>query len=267
MKQMSPNPDPLNPLSSRAGSPNHGSTGSSGPIAFVSRSLRLAGVLAAASIVAACASVPTTTAPQVADESETTAAGAPEAATANSADPLPNVDLNSDLLYQLMAAEIAAQRGDVGDAYATFLAQARQTRDPRLARRAAEVAIGTRALAQALDAARLWRELAPHSVEAQQAVGALLVANGRYEESEPLFAQQINDSAAPPNELARVQRTLARAPDRAAAFDLLQRLAAPYQDDARHGADVHLTLAHGAHAAGPNQRAVAEARLDFAQLP
>jgi len=229
--------------------------------------MRLVAVLATAIILAGCSSVPTATAPASADASDSATESTPDPSGASPADPLPRVDLNSDLLYQLMAAEIAVQRGDAGDAYATFLAEARQTRDPRLARRAAEVAIGARALAQALDASRLWRELAPHSVEAQQAVGALLVANGRYEESEPLFAQQIKAAAAPLNELARVQRTLARAPDRAAAFDLLQRLAAPYQDDARHGADVHLTLAHGAQAAGLNQRAVEEARIALAQRP
>ena len=50
-------------------------------------------------------------------------------------------NLSGALLYQLMAAEVAAQRGELGTAYAVYLKLARDTRDPRLAKRATELAL------------------------------------------------------------------------------------------------------------------------------
>ncbi len=180
---------------------------------------------------------------------------------------VPDVNVTGALVYQLMSAEVALQRGEVGPAYATYLAVARQTRDARLARRAAEIAINARATAQALEAARLWRELAPNSDEALQAQAALLVASGRYDEAAPLFAQQLRRPGATLEELTRVQRILARAPDRAAGLALLTKLATPYRDDPKIGADVLLTLAAGAHAAGNLRQATDEARAALALRP
>ncbi len=190
-------------------------------------------------------------------------APATEAASATAtagADALPNVDLTGPLLYQIMAAEVALQRGEAGAAFATYMSVARQTRDPRLARRAVEIAFSAHAPAQALEAALLWRELAPHSVEAAQTLAAIQIANGHYQDAAPLLKQQIQSAANPIDELARVQRTLARGPDRAAGFQLLESLAAPHLNDPTRGADVRLILASGAHAAGLSQRAVQEAR-------
>lgn len=182
-------------------------------------------------------------------------------------DGVPNVNITGALLYQLMAAELSLQNGDGGTAYVTYIAVAKQVRDARLARRALEIAIGSRALPQALDAAQLWRELAPGSAEALQASAALLVANNRYSEATPLFAEQIKTSTAPAEELARVQRSLARAPDRNTALSMMDSLAAPYRDDSKIGADVRLTLAAAAYAAGQPQRAQQEAQSALALRP
>ncbi|MCK6430276.1 MAG: hypothetical protein L6Q72_14480, partial [Burkholderiaceae bacterium] len=62
----------------------------------------------------------------------------------------PDVNLSGPLLFQIMAAEVALQRGDTGAAFATYLSVARATRDARLARRATEIAVGGRAAPQAL---------------------------------------------------------------------------------------------------------------------
>ncbi len=170
-------------------------------------------------------------------------------------DALPPVTLTSALLYRIMAAEVAVQRGELGAAFATFVAVAKETRDPRFAQRAVEVAIGGRAIPQALEAARLWRELAPKSSDAAQTLAALLIADNRFADAAPLLREQIAADAQPAEAIGRVQRMLARAADRAAAFALLQELAAPYRDDPANGAEVRLALAAGAHAAGDAKRA------------
>jgi len=64
-----------------------------------------------------------------------------------------------------------------------------------------------------------------------------------------------------------VQRSLARAPDRAAGFALLEKLAQPYRDDPKIGADVRLVLAGGAHAAGLAPRAIELAQSALALRP
>ncbi|MCS6945175.1 MAG: tetratricopeptide repeat protein [Sutterellaceae bacterium] len=188
-------------------------------------------------------------------------------AEAGTTPPLPAVALTSGLLYQILAAEIAVQRGELGPAFATFMALAKETRDPRFAQRATEVAIGGRALAQALEAATLWRGLAPQSTDALHTLAALLVANHRIDEAAPLLREQVANDPQPAEALGRAQRVLARASDRAAAFRLLEELAAPYRDDPRIGADVRLVLASGAQAAGDSQRAAQEAQAALALRP
>jgi tetratricopeptide (TPR) repeat protein len=188
------------------------------------------------------------------------------AAPAATAGP-PDVDLTGALLYQIMAAELALQRGEPGTAFATYLSVARQTRDPRIARRAAEIAIAGRAGPQALEATALWRELAPESHEARQAHALLLAASGRLGEAEPLFAASLRESQQPAAEFAQIQRALARVDDRAAGFATLERLAAPLLQQPVLAADVYLALAAGAHQAGLPDRAVEAARAALALRP
>lgn len=190
-------------------------------------------------------------------------AGAESSATAG----LPEVDLTGAMLYQIIAAELALQRGEAGTAFATYLSVARQTRDPRIARRAAEIAVAGRAGPQALEATALWRELAPESREARQAHAMLLAGSGRLSEAEPLLAAGLRESPQPAAEFSQIQRALTRLEDRSAAFAALERLAAPLLVQPDLAADVQLTLAAGAHQAGLPDRAVAAARAALALRP
>jgi tetratricopeptide (TPR) repeat protein len=189
------------------------------------------------------------------------------AAKPDAARPLPDVELTGPLLFEIVAAEVALQRGEPNAAYSTLIKAARDTRDPRLARRATEIAVGSRALDQALASAQLWRELDGGSAEADQAYTSLLVANGRYDDAKPLLQKQIRSEEEPVAGLARAQRLLARAPDQARALELLDSLAAPYRKDSKRAFEVHLILAHGAHAAGQSARATEEARAALALRP
>lgn len=182
-----------------------------------------------------------------------------QAASPAPADPLPNVDLTSSLLFEILAAEVAQQRGDAGAAFATMMKAARDTSDYRLARRAAEIALAARATAQALEASQLWHELAPHNAEAEQTLSALLIASGRFDDAQPLLAGEIREATVPTEELGRVQRLLARAPDRARAMALLDQLAKPYLADPATAFDARLVVANGAHASGDIDRSIAEA--------
>jgi tetratricopeptide (TPR) repeat protein len=225
--------------------------------------------LTATLVILGCASAPTgpavngarAAAPQAVSQATPATPAAP--AQPADGDAVPDVNLSGALLYQLMAAEAAAQNGDLGAAYAIYLKLARDTRDPRLARRATELALQGRALPQALESAKLWHELAPHATEASQTLAMLYANSSRFDESYVLFSEQLKVAPSPAEELARIQRALSRNQDRPGAFSLLERLAQPYLNNA----DVRLVLANGAHAAGLSDRAAQEARAALALAP
>jgi len=233
--------------------------------------------LLAGGAVMACSTTPRAVAPAPAPLSAApamplaAASAAPRAgagvAPAPAPEPLPDVDLTSDLLFRLIYAEVAVQRGEPGAAFTELMVVARQTQDPRVARRATEVAIGARALPQALEAAELWRSLAPADSEADQSFSSLLVANGRYEQARPLLERQIAAAANPIEILDRLQRVLAHAPEPAQGFALLQGLAEKYLDAPATGFEAQLILARGAHAAADAPAAVAHARAALALRP
>lgn len=179
----------------------------------------------------------------------------------------PESPLTGALLFQLMSAEAALQKGDVAGAFATYMSVARQTKDGRIARRATEVALNGRLLAQALEAAQLWEQYAPDDGDAGQAVAALLVANSRYDEAAQRFTEQLAKAPDPLPDLSRIQRALARVPDRPAGFALLERIAAPYENDPKIGADVKLILAVGAQQSGNTARASEHARAALKLRP
>lgn len=233
---------------------------------FTAFSLRFA--LAATALVAsACASRPV--ADPVAAERPAEPAAAPQAqapaparAPLSIAQPppetLPQVDLTPQLMFQLLAAEIAAQRGEVGSASSTYLSMARETRDPRLARRATELALVERSLDRALPAAQLWHELSPDSPIATQTIESLWLSTGRLDDAEPLLRERLEKARAEqrlPEAYAQVQRALSRATDRKAALAMLERLAA--RDSGVPAA--RLALAAVAHSADDVERAADEA--------
>lgn len=182
----------------------------------------------------------------------------PKAKVQQQEDALPAVELSEDILYKVLTAEIAFQRGQWQPAYVTMLAAAQQTRDPRLAKRAAEMAVTARQPSEALVAVRLWTELAPHSDEALQNYLGLIMLSDSVDEIEPLLTQRLADAApqARGPMLLQIQRLLVRAKDKQASFAILQKISQPYGDLM----ETHLALAQGAFSVGDSTYAQREAR-------
>ena len=209
--------------------------------------------------MAACASVP----------SPTPVAPAPkpvvEAAAADPDASLPKVELTGNLLYQLTRAEFAFRGGEYQGPYLTILSLAQQTRDPRLARRAAEMAIAAKQADDALAALRLWRKIAPDSDEAAQYYLGLIVLTDQFAEAEPILQARL--AAMPPAArglaLFQAQQLLARAPDKEAAGAMLSRLVAPYGNTV----EGHVVLSQGAFARGAKAEAAREAKTALAMKP
>ncbi|MFJ3059057.1 tetratricopeptide repeat protein [Herbaspirillum sp. NPDC087042] len=182
----------------------------------------------------------------------------PKAKVQPQEDALPAVELSEDILYKVLTAEIAFQRGQWQSAYVTILSAAQQTRDPRLAKRAAEMAVIARQPSEALVAVRLWTELAPHSDEALQNYLGLIMLSDSVDEIEPLLTQRLADAApqARGPMILQVQRLLVRAKDKQASFAILQKITQPYGDLM----ETHLALAQGAFSVGDSDYAQREAR-------
>ncbi len=179
---------------------------------------------------------------------------------------IPDVELTRELLYQILASEIAAQRGEYGRATATYLSIARETGDPRLARRATELALAGRLIESAVPAAELWHQLEPDSDMAAQTLETLLLSTGRFIPAEPLLAKRLAQARADgslPIVYRKLQTLLTRVADKSAALDMLARLAEP---DAREPT-ARLAVAAVAMAADKPDRALAEARAAMALEP
>ena len=170
---------------------------------------------------------------------------------------LPNQELTENLLYEFLLAEIAGQRGNTALSAQAYVDLAKRTRDPRIARRATEVALYARMNNAAIESATVWHETEPGATRPLQALAGLLVAAGRYDEALPnlrkLLAGSAND---PANGFTQLTRTLANAQDKQAALKLVQSLAADYPKLA----ESHLAVARAAVNAGDERLALGEAR-------
>jgi tetratricopeptide (TPR) repeat protein len=170
---------------------------------------------------------------------------------------LPPGELNGQMLYDFLMSEIAAQRGSTSYAAQTYLELAQRTRDPRVARRAYEVANFARMPELALQAARTWHETDPGSPQAMQAVTVLLVNQKRVAEAEPFLAKLL---AAEPtiaeNLFPQLARLFASNPDAGANLRVVRRLAERYPQLPQ----ARLAVAQAASAANDEALALAEIR-------
>jgi thioredoxin-like negative regulator of GroEL len=141
----------------------------------------------------------------------------------------PNQELTENLLYEYLLAEIAGQRGNVALSAQAYVDLAKRTRDPRIARRATEIALYARMNNAAIEAATIWHEADPTSTRALQALAGMLVSVGRYDEALPRLKELLSGSASDTaNGFAQLTRTLNNAQNKLAALRLTQNLAADY---------------------------------------
>jgi tetratricopeptide (TPR) repeat protein len=169
----------------------------------------------------------------------------------------PNQELTENLLYEYLLAEIAGQRGNVALSAQAYVDLAKRTRDPRIARRATEIALYARMNNAAIESATIWHDADPTSTRALQALAGMLVSVGRYDEALPrlkeLLAGSASDTA---SGFAQLTRTLNNAQDKGAALRLTQNLAADYPKLP----ESHYAVARVAVSAGDDRVALDEVR-------
>ena len=180
-------------------------------------------------------------------------------------DGLPHVKLTADIMYKVLAAEIAVQRGALLPAANTTLELAQETADPRLAQRAVELYAAIGDVQGALRAAELWQSIAPSSEEATSTRLALTAAAGKTEGLARALADQVRSSANKRDALARTISVLRRMPDRAQALRLLELTIE--QARVKGTLAAYMALADMAQAAGDDERALREAQQALRLTP
>jgi len=168
----------------------------------------------------------------------------------------PSADDDSEL-YDMLLGEIAQQRGDYALAAKTYLELARRTRDPRVARRAVEVANEGKLNDLALEAAKTWYDIEPQSTAALSVVASLLVSARKVDEAEPYLAKLLNTEGVDQERgYLQINRLLAGNPDKKSNLRVVQKLASRHEELA----PAHFATAQAAALADDDPLALSEAR-------
>lgn len=144
----------------------------------------------------------------------------------------PNIALSEDILFRLLLAELAGQRGRADVAVDHYLALAHETRDPQVIERAARIAVYVRDDAAAAAAAELWAEVDPANPDANQVLTVMSLRRGELAQAlahlEVILA---NSGGEFEQKLWMIANFLAREEDRAAVMRLMERLLEDHMED------------------------------------
>lgn len=172
-------------------------------------------------LLSACAGGPV----KVPDEATATNQQAAESLAKVAAPAVKHTPLSAEMLYRLMAAEIAGQRGQLAISVQEYLRAAEISRDLEVVERAARIAVYARDNVTSLKVGKLWLELQPGSIQALTVIATAQIKQDQYDD-----ALQTLDRLLVLTEL-RGQRgyhfiftLLGRQRDKQAALDLLDKL-------------------------------------------
>jgi predicted Zn-dependent protease len=166
--------------------------------------------------------------------------------------------LTADIFYRVILGDVALQRGETSLAARAYFEAAREARDARLARRAAEVALTARMRGLAQESAKLWSTLDPAAERPKQILAALAAGTA---------AKGSGDFAYDSEVRARLEKALADAAltergngeiflqlnrlagdafDKRQVYELVKDLAKPYQKSP----EAHFAIAIAAYNGG-----------------
>jgi tetratricopeptide (TPR) repeat protein len=170
---------------------------------------------------------------------------------------LPSVNLTADILYRVLASEIAAQRGEYETASQTLLDLSKDVLDPRLAKRAFQFSMVNQDLPEALKAAQEWAVLAPNDPEAVATSLALAASNGQTSGLAAALWTRIEKAQDKDTAVAQSAAIVGKMKDKKLALDVLDKA---LREPVRSLPIAHVALADAAWAAQDAARALSEAR-------
>jgi len=146
--------------------------------------------------------------------------------------PRPDIELTEDILYKLLVAEVAGQRGQLDIAVKNYLELARQTRDPEIASRATRIAVYARDDEAAYQAARIWVELDPENSDAHQVLAVMAVRDGDLEQAMNHFQYILHNAGGVIDQkLWIIANLLSKEEDQEVARQVMDQLMQDHQDD------------------------------------
>jgi tetratricopeptide (TPR) repeat protein len=181
----------------------------------------------------------------------------PDPVAAPRADEKDYKELSGQVVYQVLLAEVALQRGRNEFASQAYADLAVRTRDPGVIERAVEVAGYARRMDVVLDMANLWVQVQPDSKRAQQVMVGVLIMSNQLDGLAPRLIRMLEaDRESLPANLLGLNRMFARSPDRRAVLQLISKVCAPFFGLA----EAHYAVAVAATSAAESERALAEVR-------
>jgi tetratricopeptide (TPR) repeat protein len=221
--------------------------------------------LAVCVLLAACAQQPTTSTPGETPSSARAAQPQAKGVAKPAPKPaLPAYELTEQLMLKLLLAEVAIQRAQPHVAVPAYLDIARETRDPRIAQRATEVAWNARFVDSAIEAAGIWLQADPRSQQARQVLAALLVNQAQLATALPHLEKWLrSDEANVGQSFLQITSLLARHKDKPAVLELMQGLARSYGEVP----EARFAVAQAAWNAQKAELALSEARAALRLRP
>ena len=164
--------------------------------------------------------------------------------------------LTASRMFQILAADLAIQRGEFEVGAKIYLELANSLKDPRLARRAAQAATLARRPALILETAKIWATLEPESPQARNTLAAVMVSQGSLAESKTFLVKWIAEAADAGEVFRSINRFFGGQKDRRAVFDVIRDVAAPYDIF-----DAHMAIAQAGALADTKDAAVVQPSL------
>lgn len=145
----------------------------------------------------------------------------------------PNIKLTEDIMFKVLVAEVAGQRGKLDISVQNYMELARSTRDPVVIERATRIAVYARNDEAALEAAQLWSEVDPNSTDAYQVMAVMSMRKGDIDAAlkhlETILAMSQGEID---QKLWMIANFLGREEDQAAVMELMERLMQSHMNDA-----------------------------------
>ena len=218
-------------------------------------SVRLLPLMAAflwALFISACSSLP------VSEESSTPVSGGVRQDASSTKPEMvrparPDLELTEDILYKLLVAEIAGQRGNLDISVRNYLELAKATRDYEIAGRATRIAVYARNDEAALEAATIWAELDPENIDAHQVLAVMAAKSGDLDKAMEHFRVIMNNAEGVMDQkLWVIANLLGKDQDREIVRQVIDQLMEGHQDDP----DALYAYAHVMSRLGDDQRSL-----------
>lgn len=144
----------------------------------------------------------------------------------------PKIPLTEDLLFRMLVAEFAGQRGKLDISIENYLSLAEETRDPLLAERTTRIAVYAKDDAISERAAKLWHELDPENPDPQQVLTVMALRRGD-KIAALKYAQSllVDNKANMEQKLWMFANFLGGESDKQAVMELLEKLMVGHQND------------------------------------